>query len=160
MNLHQLVFQTLAVKGLSFDSFWPTTAIGWLTFVVAVGGLIGMIYRHAKTLNALNGLGGRVDAVEQRLSIIDGQNIERDKAFALMVQANAQLIQQIGEAKKSSEQCDSNSEQYFVQIGSKIDEMRRELGSKSELYVGKFAAIETELRIRNQARPLYIEDKQ
>lgn len=144
---------------LELDGFWPQTAVGWITFFVAFGGLLAMIYGYMRGVAHLNGLGGRLKKVEDHLSTIDGQNIERDKAFALLVQAQGQLTIQIGEAKKAAEQCDTKSGDYFIQIGSRLKEMSDKMDISDREAHGRLSAIETELRLRNQALPLYIDKK-
>lgn len=154
-----LWFLLAQVGGLKLEAFWPQTAVGWLTFVVVIGGVITAIGGWSKHLNAINGLGGRVTEVERQQQAAKGREEERDKAWAKMVQAQADLQRQIGEAKNAAEACETNSEEYFIQIGSGIKELTAKVEEADRNTHGRLTAIETELRIRNQASPLYVDKK-
>ena len=155
-----LLLQGAGDKGLvQFSQFWPTTAVGWITLLLSVLGLLGLLYGSAKALTAINGLGGRVDKVEKDQQAAKGREDERDRVWAARVQNMRDLTRQISEAKHTAERCDTNAEQYFIQIGSKLNELGQKMDSADRTSHGRLSAIETELRIRNQAIPLYVDKK-
>lgn len=146
-----------AAGPLGLEGIWPQTITGWVTLVTSLLVLLGLLYGYAKALTAINGLGGRVGEVERKVSTIDGQNSERDKAFALLLQSQETLVKAIGRAEQAASQCDTNSENYFIQIGTQISELGKKVEASSREEHGRLTAIETELRLRNQASPLYID---
>lgn len=144
---------------IQVEGFWPQTAVGWLTFGGLVVAAIVGIYGYAKAIVQVNGLGGRVTEVEKGQAAAKGREEERDKLFMRMQQTQSELERRIGEAHAVADECNDKSTEYFQEIGVKLTNLMRKVDEEGRLTHGRLTAIETELRLRNQALPLYIEKK-
>jgi hypothetical protein len=131
--------------------FWPVTGAGWIGFVVsiitAVAVSIGSFIAYGKWLGKMNGFGGRLKKVEDKLTEVSAIQDERGKQFQRILDQHEALISQVAESKKRAEQCSDEFEDHAVLLGSKIDELKNQ-SSRLELTISqRLTAVETELKL-------------
>lgn len=151
------------------ESILPSSVLGWLSVVTAGGLLIDRIRNRGKKEGVdeatINGLGARVRDVETNHERLEGQFLEHQRTVDRILAQNGQLLTEIGRAERSAGQCREDTERYTLEIGSKVDTLRREvlaeLGSartdfsertgKIEVDIGKLTT-EVKLRAEFDAR--------
>ena len=147
-------FQALARTEDS--SFWPVTISGWITMFVSIGTLIvvvvGSIVGYSKWLAKINGLGARVKKVEDEQVKIRAVQDERGLQFERLLTQHEALIEAVAGAKKSAEQCSTDSEQHAMMIGAKVDELRG-ANNRMELSISqRLTAVETKMEVLMEQR--------
>ena len=137
---------------LGIESFLPTSVVGWLGTITTAALLIDRIRNRGKKEGVdetqLNGLGERVKAVESNHGRLEGQFIEHQRTVDRVLTANAQLLTEIGRAERASSLCREDTERYTLEIGSKVDTLRREVLAEVGTLNTSVAKLETEVRLR------------
>lgn len=145
-------FQLLAIlvlQAVHADALqvWPVTVAGWVTLTLAVLGLIGALYSYAKTMVHLNGLGERVTAVENRQTRAEEREQQILRAIDKMTTAQDELLKEVGRAHASAATCSKEMEEYAIDVGAKVDELRRIVNDEGRKAGERLQAVETELRL-------------
>jgi hypothetical protein len=147
---------TLAFPGAPMTAFWPVTVTGWVTLVTAIlalgGTILSWIWGWAKLMAKLNGLGGRVSAVEEEQARARGREESLSKLVSDFGHVLERVSEKLGEAKKATEGCNERTEAFAIQIGSKIDDFLRESREDRRALGERLTAVETELRLTRQQR--------
>jgi hypothetical protein len=68
-----------------------------------------------------------VTIVEQNHERLEGQFLEHQRTVDRILAQNGQLLTEIGRAERSAGQCREDTERYTLEIGSKVDTLRREV---------------------------------
>ena len=116
------------------ESILPTSVGGWLAIFTAAGLLIDRIRNRGKKEGVdeatVNGLGSRVHDVELVVERIEGQFLEHQHTVDRVLFSNENLLKEIGKADRSVVQCREDTEKFAIEIGSKVDAMRRDVLSE------------------------------
>ena len=148
---------------LGIESFLPTSVIGWLGILTSLSLVIDRIWNRGKkegvSETTINDFGQRVKAVESNHERLEGQFIEHQRTVDRVLVANENLLKEIGRAERASMTAREDSEKFTLDIGSKVDALRRdvlaEVGSARREFSAQTGAIEvalgkleTEVRLR------------
>lgn len=98
----------------------------------------------------VNDFGARVGKVEAANKVFEGQFSEHQRQLAEVLAQNGQLLREIGHAEKGADQCREDTEKFAINIGVKVDEMRRELSGKIGDLTVQLEGVKTEVRLRAQ----------
>jgi hypothetical protein len=125
-----LFLQSSATR-VGLDSWLPNTATGWITTIGFLGLLGKEIWKRgqkeAVSEETINGMGARIEAVERSNSQLVGQFQEHQRTVDRILASNEKLLVEIGHAEKGAAQCREDTEKYTLEIGSKVDTLRREI---------------------------------
>ena len=119
------------------ESVWPTTVAGWVGLCLAASALVGVIYGFARTIERLNGYGKRQAEFEATVSKMEGNMESVSRAVENMSHAVSQAMKEVGEAKRTSENCNDNTRTMEITLGAQMHEIVRSLDR-----------LVTELRVR------------
>lgn len=133
---------------------WPITVAGWVTLVVAVLGLLGVLYTYAKNIAQLNGLGARVTKVEDAQKKTEERELLWIRSLDKVLAAQEGLLEKIGAANHGATACGEDMQKYAVEIGSKFDELRRTVNDEGRKAGERLQAVETELRITRETKAI------
>lgn len=126
--------------------FWPESVTGWLGLIVSIISLLGIAVGYGKLVQQINGLGTRVAAVEdtgKEAGIkVDGLNTQVQR----VLDQHQTLIERIGEARGETVRCREDYVSLGDQLGTKIDNLRRELTEQNTKLRERLTAVETELK--------------
>lgn len=157
-----LIAQSIETN-LGLESFLPTSVLGWLGILTTVGLVIDRVWNRGKkegvSEETINGIGLRVKAVESNHERLEGQFIEHQRTVDRVLVANENLLKEIGRAERASMTAREDSEKFTIDIGSKVDALRRDVlaevgdarrefsaqAGAMEVALGK---LETEVRLR------------
>lgn len=150
------VLSALLAQGIEpkfgIETALPTSIAGWLGVTLSIGLVIDRIRNRGKREGVdeaqLNGLGERVKTVEANHERLEGQFIEHQRTVDRVLTANAQLLTEIGRAERASSLCREDTERYTLEIGSKVDTLRREVLAEVGTLNTSVARLETEVRLR------------
>lgn len=124
------LLQSSAEK-IGLEGWLPTTATGWITTVGFIGLLGKEIWKRgqkeAVSEAAFNGMGARVTAAEKKNEQLFGQFQEHQRTVDRILLSNEKLLLEIGHAERSAQQCRDDTDRYTIEIGSKVDTLRREV---------------------------------
>jgi hypothetical protein len=141
----------LAMQGASVvlpqapTSVWPITLMGWVTLIVSIAGALGMFIAWGRLLEKLNGYGGRLEKVEGDVKTLTGIVEAQSRALERVTAVHEAMLQQLGKAEKSAEQCSEDMGQYARDLGARMDEWRRELSGKIGALRDDFHHVDKEL---------------
>lgn len=114
-----------------FESFLPTSLVGALGVLVSGGLLVDRIKNRGRkegvSEGALNGMGERVGKVEANHKTLEGQFTEHQRSVDRVLVQNDNLLREIGKADRSVTQCRDDTERFSIDIGTKVDTMRRDV---------------------------------
>lgn len=137
------------------ESILPTSLIGWLTtigLVVSVGERIWNRGKHqGVSEQTVNGMGVRVKAIEDGYARLEGQFTEHQRSVDRVLGQNEHLIKELGKAERGTDQCREDTEKFSIEIGSKVDTMRRdvlqELRETREEFGSRAGALEVNIGV-------------
>lgn len=145
------LIQAVADKPLP-DRVWPTSVGAWVAVVVSGGLLFDRIKNRGKKEgideSVLNGMGERVQKVETAQTALEGRFLEHQRSVDRLIDQHSQLLNQIGKAEKSSERCFDDMQKFTIDIGSKIDNLRREVVDQVGAIKVSLAEVKTEVNLR------------
>lgn len=133
-------------------AFWPTTVVGWITVLGFIGILIGYIVERTRRDEKINGWGARVDEFGKELATVRGTQEEHAKVMAGIVAAQERIVEELGKATKAAEDCEATSERHTLELGSKVDDMRRSIEAKIGQFGERLAGVERELELGRTSR--------
>ena len=126
-----LMLQDASAKMVGLESWLPTSLGGWLAVLTAGGLLIDRIKNRGKKdavdETTLNGLGDRVTKTEHKFDRLDGQFTEHQRAVDRVLVQNENLLREIGKSERSVQQCHDDTEKFSIELGTKVDTMRRDV---------------------------------
>ncbi|MEP6990080.1 MAG: hypothetical protein ABJA80_04050 [bacterium] len=134
------------------NGVWPITIAGWIALVIAVLGLLGVLYSYAKNMATLNGLGARVSDVEKAQKANEAREIEWIRALDRVTASQEALLERIGQASKGAQSCSEDMERYAIEIGSKFDHLTKVVNEEGRRAGERLQAVETELRITRETK--------
>lgn len=126
------------------EGVWPTTVTGWIALVVSGGAALAMMYSHAKGLARLNGFGGRMTEIEKEQEATRAREQTYLTTLEKVLATQASLLEKLGDAKRTSEQCDDDMRTFATEIGSKIHAMDKNLSER-------LTRVETVLDLRKRS---------
>jgi hypothetical protein len=124
------------------ESFWPATVVGWITVVGFIGGSVVYLIDRGRREEKINGWGKRVDETAGELAHIRGVQEEHARVMAGIVAAQERITEALGEAKKSAEDCETTAERHAIELGTKVDDMRRSIEGKIGGFAERLAGVE------------------
>lgn len=133
---------------------WPVTIAGWVTLVVAVLGLLGVLYTYAKNIAQLNGLGARVTKVEDAQKKTEEREAQWLRSLDKVLLAQEGLLEKLGAASKGADSCSDEMQKYAIEIGSKFDALQRTVNEEGRKAGERLQAVETELRITRETKAI------
>jgi hypothetical protein len=134
------------------ESFWPATVVGWITVAGFVAGSIVYLIDRGRREEKINGWGKRVDDTASALEHIRGTQEEHARLMAGIVATQERITEALGESRRASEDCESNAERHSIEIGVKVDEMRRSIEDKIGKFGERLAGVERELELGRTVR--------
>lgn len=145
------LIQAIADKPIP-EKVWPTSVGAWIAVLVSGGLLIDRIRNRGKREgvdeSTLNGMGSRIEKVEKGQERMEGQFSEHQRSVDRVLHEHGQLLTQIGQAKNSSDRCLDDMQKFTIDIGSKIDQLRREVVDQVGGIKVSLEAVKTEVRLR------------
>lgn len=124
---------------------WPATATGWASLLVATAALVSILYGYAKGIAKLNGYGERLQRQEGKVERLSAQATEFERQVARVTDAQERLLDRIGAAERSAEGCNANVTNFGIEIGSKVDDLRRTMEREARSAGERLVAVETKL---------------
>lgn len=113
------------------ESFLPTSVVGWLTTIGLILSVAERIWNRGKkqgvSEETVNGMGLRVKAVEEKNKMLEGRFEEHQRSVDRILVQNEHLIKELGKAERGTDQCREDTERFTIEIGSKVDSMRRDV---------------------------------
>jgi hypothetical protein len=155
MDMATLVWQVAPAvhdAAASGAPFWPVTIVGWITALGFIGGLALYLIDRGKREEKINGWGRRVDETVEEMRKVSGKQEEHARLMASIVADQVRITEALGEAKKGAEDCEASSERHTIEIGVKVDEMRRSIEGKISAFGERLAGVERELELGRQVR--------
>lgn len=125
----------------------PITVTGVMAFLLSLAALLSIIYGYAKGLARLNGYGERLNQHKVTMETFRAQATEFERQVQRVTVAQEQLLREIAAAQKTAEGCGAQMQDFAIQIGSKIDEMRRESRNEARETGERLASLETAVRM-------------
>jgi hypothetical protein len=145
------LIQAVADKPIP-DKVWPTSVGAWIAVFLSGGLLIDRIKNRGKKEGidetALNGIGSRVEKVEKAQERMDGQFQEHQRSVDRVLGEHGNLLTALGKAERSSERCLDDMQKFTIDIGSKIDNLRREVVEQVSDIKVSLEGVKTEVRLR------------
>lgn len=136
------------------EQFWPVTGSGWLTFfgaVLTLGYLLyDRLFAKAKRDNELNGLGDRVNAVEDWQKRYDAGALERDRIQQNIIRTQNDMLRELGEAHAASRQCQADTKEMVETLTKLITRNHEYATAASRRTAVQVYGLITELRARGQ----------
>lgn len=136
----------------SGPQFWPATIVGWITTLGFIGGLALYLVDRGKREEKINGWGKRVDDFKEELATVRGTQEEQARIMAGIVADQVRFAEAMGKAVRASEDCEAGSERRTIEIGVKVDEMRRSIEGKIGAFGERLAGVERELELGRSVR--------
>lgn len=134
------------------DRLLPSNLGALLAMLISAGLLIDRIKNRGKKEgvdeSTLNGMGTRIGKVEESQKRMEGQFTEHQRSVDRVLHEHGQLLTAIGQAKNASDRCLDDMQKFTIDIGSKIDGMRRELVDQVSGIKVSLEAVKTEVRLR------------
>ncbi len=136
---------------------WPITVSGWFTLGgIVLGALFGgggAVYAWGKwtqtingfgerVKNELDGFGERVAVVEERLGYADARDAQLQKNIDAVLNQHANMLEKLGEAKRSAEKCSEDMDGMTHRIEAKLDTVRDVVNRIDKELSSKVAALE------------------
>lgn len=134
------------------ESFWPATVVGWITVAGFLVGAVVYLIDRGRREEKINGWGKRVDETVTEMANIRGIQEQHARLMDGIVSAQERIAEALGDAKRASEGCEANAEQYTREIGAKVDEMRRSMEAKMAVLGERMAGVERELELGRTVR--------
>lgn len=106
---------------------WPTTVAGWVALAAGGIALLAALYTHAKNLANLNGMGRRLEKIEEAEERRTQQAADLVRMVERCTDAQVSLAERVAEAKKAADSCDDRARDHSIEIGAKIDDLRKEV---------------------------------
>lgn len=148
-----LLAQSTAEK-VGLESWVPNNLVGVLTAISVGGLLIEKLVNRGKKQgvdeSTVNGMGLRITKVEADNKRLEGQFAEHQRSVDRVLLQNEGLLKEIGKAENAAARCGDDMERYTIQVGTKVDEMRRELSGKIGDLTVQLEGVKTEVRLRAQ----------
>jgi biopolymer transport protein ExbB/TolQ len=137
------------IQAVGTMQVWPVSLVGWIQFAVLILAIVAQFIAWGKFLEKLNGYGVRLTKVEE--SQIAGRQHKQDlqRVSDRILDQHAAMLERLGEAKRTAEKCDEDTVELGISIGSRIDEMRREINEMNLNLSQRLKSVETVLKIRN-----------
>ena len=136
------------------DRILPTNLGALLAMLISAGLLIDRVKNRGKKEGVdeatVNGLGVRISKTETNIDRLFGQFAEHQRTVDRVLGANENLLKEIGHAEKGASQCREDYERFTIEIGTKVDDMRRELSGKIGELAIQLKGVETEVKLRAQ----------
>lgn len=130
------------------SGIWPVTIMGWVTLLVAIAAGIGTIIGWGRLIEKLNGYGSRLKEVEEDIVSIKTTQQQQTLALERVTAANESIMRELGAARRGAETCTENMKDYALEIGTKIDTWRREMGHDFTDLRQRLADIDKDLSAR------------
>lgn len=135
------------------------TALGWVTPILGVLSLIAIAAGWGKWIERFNGLGKRVTdlgkEVGDRVAESEGIHATMEAAgrangesIRILLAQHTDLIQKLGEQKRSTEACHDDTTNLGIDLGAKITELIRSIATLDKSVAVRLTAIETTLKIQ------------
>lgn len=131
---------------------WPITVAGWATLAMAALGLLAALYTWFKNLAHLNGLGERVTAVEQAQKQSEAREAQFLRSVDKVLAAQDALLERVARNDKATEDCRDVMQQYALEVGVKIDELRKLVNDEGRRAGERLQAVETEIKVTRDLR--------
>lgn len=128
--------------------FWPVSIGGWVALFGGIFSVGAVVLGWGKLLEKLNGYGGRLQEVEKAQEESRGHRQALQRQVDRILDQHETMISQLGEAKRSSERCNEETQDMAISIGSKIDEMRRDVNTMNLQLSQRIKAVETVLKLK------------
>lgn len=115
----------------------------WISFALALGSIALVLWRGGrlqgnleardkaqtlalstldeKIVGRLDGFGGRVQKIEEAQQRSEAREEEWIRSLERVLAANTSLVESVARANKAADDCNTDSRDYFVAIGVKID---------------------------------------
>lgn len=132
--------------------FWPVTIVGWITTLGFIGGLSLYLIDRGKREEKINGWGRRVDETVEEMTKVKGRQEGHERLMASIVADQVRITEALGKAVRAAEDCESGSERRTIEIGVKVDEMRRSIETKIGAFGERLAGVERELELGRRMR--------
>jgi hypothetical protein len=147
------IVQSTAEK-VGLESWVPNNLVGVLTAISVGGLLIEKLVNRGKKQgvdeSTVNGMGVRITKVEADNKRLEGQFQEHQRSVDRVLLQNEGLLKEIGKAENAASRCGDDMERYTIQVGAKVDDMRRELSGKIGDLTVQLEGVKTEVRLRAQ----------
>lgn len=135
------------------NGIWPATIAGWVALLASMAALGGLLIGTGKTIQRLNGYGDRLSRVENSQEEIKGAMATLQQVSANLLAAQGQLLEKIGDAKRHADECQTITRDLGIDLGSKMDELRRTLDRNERDIALQMRELTTELRTRGYIGP-------
>lgn len=142
-TLYAIAVLQSAAEKVGLEGWVPNNLVGVLT-AISVGGLLveKLVNRGKKQgvdESTVNGLGSRITNVEQNHTKLEGQFAEHQRSVDRVLVQNEGILREIGKAERSVTQCQDDTEKFSIEIGGKVDTMRRDVMAELQAARREFA---------------------
>jgi SMC interacting uncharacterized protein involved in chromosome segregation len=136
------------IQAVGTMQVWPVSLVGWIQFAVLILAIVAQFIAWGKFLEKLNGYGVRLTKVEE--SQIAGRQHKQDlqRVTDRILDQHAAMLERLGEARHTSEECREETVELGISIGTRIDEMRRGINEMNLNLSQRLKSVETVLKIR------------
>lgn len=105
----------------------PTSVAGWLGIIGTFGLAVGAVLAWGRWVEHLNGLGKRVEKTEQAEERRMQQATDLVRMVERCADTQTSLVERVAEARKAAEACDDKARDHSLELGVKIDDLRKEV---------------------------------
>ncbi len=134
------------------SSFWPTTIVGWITTAGFLASIGLFFIDRGKREQKINDWGERVNVWGEDVKRLEGTMGEHEKLMVGIVTTQERITLELGKATTKAEDSEATSERHAIELGVKVDEMRRSLEQKLGTFGERMAGVERELELGRQDR--------
>ncbi len=112
------------------------------------------MYAWGRWTQTINGFGERVKGVETRVDYADARDAQMQQNIDRVLVQHSNMLEKLGEAKKSAEQCTEDMGASTHRIEMKLDAVRETLTRVDKELSAKIAALEaTGRRLKHEGTP-------
>jgi hypothetical protein len=133
---------------LPFISSWS----GVVALILSAIALAGVFVGYGRWLEKLNGVGRRVHKLETESAAGMVEHLTLSRQIDKLIEQHGQMLEKIGESKRSAESCHEDTEQMGIRIGSAVSDLTREVAAMNSDLATRITRVETILDQQSKQR--------